>query len=89
MIDTFIKDSYALSEILRCIHVSLLCLQEHPKDRPTMSNVILMLGSESALVQPKQPGFYLERDSLEVDSLLRRNEFSTTNELTITHFEAR
>lgn len=54
-----------------------------------MSNVVLMLSSESALTQPKQPEFYMERDSFKVDSLLSRNESSTTNELTTTVLEAR
>lgn len=89
MIDASIGESYALSEVLRCIHVSLLCLQQLPEDRPTMSNVVLMLSSESSLAQPKQPGFYMERDSLEVFSVSGKNESSTTNELTITLLEAR
>ncbi|XP_022139507.1 G-type lectin S-receptor-like serine/threonine-protein kinase At4g27290 isoform X2 [Momordica charantia] len=89
LIDPSIGDSYALSEVLRCIHISLLCLQQHPEDRPIMSNVVLMLSSESALTQPKQPEFYMERDSFKVDSLLSRNESSTTNELTTTVLEAR
>ncbi|KAL0553739.1 hypothetical protein IC582_007643 [Cucumis melo] len=89
LIDASIGESYALSEVLRCIHVSLLCLQQLPEDRPTMSNVVLMLSSESSLAQPKQPGFYMERDSLEVFSVSGKNESSTTNELTITLLEAR
>ncbi|XP_022139493.1 G-type lectin S-receptor-like serine/threonine-protein kinase At4g27290 [Momordica charantia] len=89
LIDASIGESYALSEVLRCIHVSLLCLQQHPEARPTMSNVVLMLSSESTLAQPKQPGFYMERDSLEPDSHSGKNESSTTNELTITLLDAR
>ncbi|XP_022941090.1 G-type lectin S-receptor-like serine/threonine-protein kinase At4g27290 [Cucurbita moschata] len=88
-IDTSITNLYAPSEVLRCIHISLLCLQKHPEDRPTMSNVVLMLSSDGALVQPKQPGLYVEGDSLEARSFSNENEFLTTNELTITHLEAR
>ncbi|XP_038897081.1 G-type lectin S-receptor-like serine/threonine-protein kinase At4g27290 [Benincasa hispida] len=89
LVDATIGESYALSEVLKCIHVSLLCLQQLPEDRPTMSNVVLMLSGESSSAQPKQPGFYMERDSLEVYSLSGKNESSTTNELTITLLEAR
>ncbi|XP_023521885.1 G-type lectin S-receptor-like serine/threonine-protein kinase At4g27290 [Cucurbita pepo subsp. pepo] len=89
LIDATIGDSYSLSEVVRCIHVSLLCLQQQPEDRPTMSNVVLMLSSETILAQPKQPGFYMERDSLKADSISGKNESSTTNELTISLMEAR
>ncbi|GKV49052.1 hypothetical protein SLEP1_g55824 [Rubroshorea leprosula] len=35
-----------------------------PEDRPTMSSVLLMLGSEIELPEPKEPGFLLEKTSL-------------------------
>ena len=44
-----------MSEELRCIHLSLLCVQQRPEDRPSISSVVVMLGSENALPQPKQP----------------------------------
>ena len=45
-------------EILRCIHVGLLCVQEFVKDRPTVSVVISMLKSEILdLPHPKQSAF--------------------------------
>lgn len=88
LVDASMGESYALSEVLRCIHVSLLCLQQHPEDRPTMSNVVLMLSSESTLAQPKQPGFYMETGPVEAYSHSSKNE-SSTNELTITLMEAR
>ncbi|KAH1105738.1 hypothetical protein J1N35_009506 [Gossypium stocksii] len=45
-------------EILRCIHVGLLCVQEHANNRPSMSMVISMLNSEIIdLLSPTQPAF--------------------------------
>jgi hypothetical protein len=45
--------------VLRCIHVGLLCVQDHPDDRPFMSSVIFMLENESALLpSPKQPAYF-------------------------------
>ncbi|CAL5335855.1 unnamed protein product [Camellia sinensis] len=41
------------TEMLRSIHVGLLCVQESPKDRPSISFVVLMLGSEAALPRAK------------------------------------
>ncbi|KAJ4899822.1 Cysteine-rich receptor-like protein kinase 29 [Raphanus sativus] len=34
-------------EILRCIHIGLLCVQESAATRPTMASVALMLNSDS------------------------------------------
>jgi hypothetical protein len=43
---------------VKCVNVGLLCVQEDPNDRPTMSNVVTMLDSEAATVPtPKQPAF--------------------------------
>ena len=89
MTDECLGQSSTLSEVLRCIHISLLCVQQRPEDRPSMSSVIVMLGSESALPQPKQPGFFLEKDSNEVHCFSSKQESSSTNEITITLLEAR
>ncbi|MFS7984569.1 putative protein kinase RLK-Pelle-DLSV family [Helianthus anomalus] len=52
-------ESINVSQVLRSIHIGLLCVQHHPEDRPTMTSVILMLGSEGPLPSPKEPGFYI------------------------------
>ncbi|KAM0063416.1 putative protein kinase RLK-Pelle-DLSV family [Helianthus debilis subsp. tardiflorus] len=51
--------SINVSQVLRSIHVGLLCVQRHPEDRPTMPSVIMMLGGEGPLPSPKEPGFYV------------------------------
>ncbi|WJX14820.1 non-specific serine/threonine protein kinase [Trifolium repens] len=35
------------NEIMRCIHIGLLCVQENVVDRPTMANIALMVSSYS------------------------------------------
>ncbi|XP_037493480.1 G-type lectin S-receptor-like serine/threonine-protein kinase At4g27290 [Jatropha curcas] len=62
MIDALIKNSCNLNEVLRSIHIGLLCVQRSPEDRPSMSSVVFMLGGEGALPEPKQPGFFTERE---------------------------
>ncbi|XP_058073078.1 cysteine-rich receptor-like protein kinase 10 isoform X2 [Magnolia sinica] len=58
LIDPLISDSHVAHEVDRCIHVGLLCVQEDPNDRPTMSSIVFMLGNGSARPpSPKQPGF--------------------------------
>ncbi|MED6206867.1 hypothetical protein PIB30_030637 [Stylosanthes scabra] len=58
LIDPSIKESCVISEAMRCIHVSLLCVQQYPEDRPTMASVLLMLASEMDLVEPNEPVFF-------------------------------
>ncbi|GKV08868.1 hypothetical protein SLEP1_g20439 [Rubroshorea leprosula] len=89
LIDSFLKESCNLSEVLRCIHISLLCVQQHPKDRLSMSSVVLMLGSDTALEQPKKPGFLFDKKSLETISSSIKLESSSTNELSLSVLEPR
>ncbi|OVA04103.1 Protein kinase domain [Macleaya cordata] len=79
-----------LSEVLRCIHVGLLCVQQRPENRPTMSSVVLMLGSDTAtLPQPKQPGFSTERFLIDNESSSSEKKLYTGNEITLTTLEGR
>ncbi|KAL2932329.1 hypothetical protein RDABS01_037739 [Bienertia sinuspersici] len=52
-------DPCSQSEISKCIQLGLLCVQEYPEDRPTMSTLIYMLdvNEVSELPCPKKPGF--------------------------------
>ncbi|KAI9093244.1 hypothetical protein K1719_027258 [Acacia pycnantha] len=65
LIDKNIEETCHVSKILRCIHVSLLCVQQHPENRPTIALAVLMLESEVELPQPKQPGFFQGKDSVQ------------------------
>ncbi|KAJ7967630.1 Cysteine rich receptor like kinase [Quillaja saponaria] len=52
-------DSYSQSEVLRCIHLGLLCVQEDPENRPTMATIVLLLSSYTVtLPTPQQPAFF-------------------------------
>lgn len=64
MIDPILVDSSAASELMRYVHVALLCVQERATDRPTMSEVILFLNNQNAaLLSPKQPAFFVGRNA--------------------------
>ena len=84
-----IKDTCNHLEVLRSIHVGLLCVQLSLEDRPSMSNVVLMLSSEVPLPQPKQPGFFTERDLVEASSSSDNQKPSRSNDFAITVVEAR
>ncbi|OMP04569.1 hypothetical protein COLO4_09515 [Corchorus olitorius] len=89
--DDFLVDTSNESEILRCIHISLLCVQQHPEERPTMSLVVLMLGSENELPPPKQPGFLLHNSTpFEIDSSSGNyGSPPSKNEVTLSSLEPR
>ncbi|XP_020224118.1 putative receptor-like protein kinase At4g00960 [Cajanus cajan] len=53
------------NEMMRCIHIGLLCVQEKSSDRPTMATIMLMLNSYSlSLPIPAEPAFYMNSRSL-------------------------
>ncbi|KAK8475276.1 hypothetical protein V6N11_005550 [Hibiscus sabdariffa] len=57
VVDPILRDG-SRSEIMRCIHLGLLCVQENIADRPTMASVALVLSSYSiSLPVPKRPAF--------------------------------
>ncbi|XP_030974403.1 G-type lectin S-receptor-like serine/threonine-protein kinase At4g27290 isoform X2 [Quercus lobata] len=85
LIDTCLKGSVIQSEILRCLHISFLCLQQHHIDRPNMSCVVMMLHSESSLPEPKELGFFVGKKSTSSS----KGQSSSTNEITVTMLEAR
>ncbi|XP_059441315.1 G-type lectin S-receptor-like serine/threonine-protein kinase At4g27290 isoform X2 [Corylus avellana] len=87
LVDELIGDLCTLSNVLRHIHVGLLCVQHRPEDRPNMSSVVQMLSSESFLPKPKQPGFFTV--SLEDDSSSSKHGTYSANEITTTSFKAR
>ncbi|KAK3134435.1 hypothetical protein QOZ80_6AG0549110 [Eleusine coracana subsp. coracana] len=57
LVDPVLGDGYELAEIVQCAQVALLCAQEDPTDRPTMSDVVALLNFESVslLPDPKEP----------------------------------
>ncbi|KAL0409309.1 UNVERIFIED_CONTAM: Cysteine-rich receptor-like protein kinase [Sesamum radiatum] len=62
------------ADMLRCIHIGLLCVQGNPTDRPTMASVVLMLSSFSTtLPVPSPPAFFMSNNSLEFRRSLERN----------------
>jgi len=62
LLDPSLRDSYSSNEVMRCIQIGLLCVQENPADRPTMASILLVLNSYSVtLLSPNEPAFILHR----------------------------
>lgn len=71
LLDTSILENsnHHREEIMRCIQVGLLSVQDRPDDRPDMSAAMLMLSSRDAVVpQPKQPAYFSERGTSDIES---------------------
>ena len=54
-----------------------------------MSSVVMMLSTEVALPQPKQPGFFVGECSYDEYSSSYKNELASVDQLSITVLEAR
>ncbi|XP_026390913.1 putative receptor-like protein kinase At4g00960 [Papaver somniferum] len=60
LLDSSLMENCSRSEIMRCVHISLLCVQDNVADRPTMASIILMLDSNSVtLPLPKRPSYFV------------------------------
>jgi hypothetical protein len=61
-----------------------MCAQENSEDRPNMSYVVLMLGNEDELPQPKQTGFFIESDLVEASCSSSQSKPPSANGCSIT-----
>ncbi|KAM0900253.1 hypothetical protein ACQ4PT_020730 [Festuca glaucescens] len=65
MVDSSLERNYPGAEVLKCVHIGFLCLQQNPADRPTMSEIMVMLNSDatSSLPAAARPTFFLDGNS--------------------------
>ncbi|KAI9403534.1 hypothetical protein POPTR_001G441801v4 [Populus trichocarpa] len=90
LVDPVLRESCSKDQVLRCIHVGLLCVEDNAVDRPIMSDVILMLTSEAQLRLPKQPAFSSARSIVEEKSLSKPAEIDTSiNYVSLSTMDAR
>ncbi|CAA7409058.1 unnamed protein product [Spirodela intermedia] len=47
IIEPSLGAEYQMTEVLRCVQIGLLCIQEVPANRPTMSSIVLMFDDVS------------------------------------------
>lgn len=83
LIDSVLLHSYNQAEVLKYIHIGLLCVQEDPADRPTMSTVVVMLASDNLnLPQPTEPAFSVGRNAQSAQST-SDGKVVSVNEITL------
>ncbi|KAK4485148.1 hypothetical protein RD792_007761, partial [Penstemon davidsonii] len=90
LMDSLILDSCSQEQVLRCIHVGMLCVQDVVDHRPNMPGVVLMLESENAtLPMPKQPTFTSIRHNVDINMWNGNQDVVSLNDVTITEIFGR
>jgi hypothetical protein len=90
LIDPEICNPDYVDDILRCIHIGLLCVQEIAKERPTMATVVSMLNSEIVKFPcPCQPAFIQRQIEHRAELPEQTENLNSTNNVTITSLEGR
>ncbi|VVA40040.1 PREDICTED: G-type lectin S-receptor [Prunus dulcis] len=75
LMDPTLKDSCTEDQLLRCFQVGLLCVEENAADRPSMSDVVSMLTTETiSLPLPTRPAFITIRNVIVSDISISRRE---------------
>ncbi|XP_009760633.1 G-type lectin S-receptor-like serine/threonine-protein kinase At4g27290 [Nicotiana tabacum] len=91
LVDESLLESCNEDDVLKCINIALLCVQEDARIRPSMPNVIIMLGSEStSLPKPNKPAFTARTRACNgTTSSSSKPYINSNNELTVTLEEGR
>lgn len=86
LVDPLLRDGHEIYEMVRFVQVALLCVQEDPVDRPTMSDVIAFLNFESTslLPDPKPPSELINRDATDFNLSAYVGQLNRTIAITIT-----
>lgn len=90
LIDPTLQVPSSSSKPLRYIIIGLLCVQESPDDRPSMSDVVSMFNNKHMeLESPRRPAFAAGRTALSESSGTATSEIGSVNNLTTSVMEAR
>ncbi|KAL6180375.1 hypothetical protein ACLB2K_047039 [Fragaria x ananassa] len=87
LVDEVLGDLYSKSEVMTCVHVGLVCVQDNAADRPTMVDVASILSSENDGPLPKLPVFTMQNSAYNPQH--SENTISSKNEASITVIEGR
>lgn len=91
LLEHSLRESYTPNEVIRSIHIGLLCVQEDPADRPTMASVVLMLSSYSVtLPVPNQPALFMHSRTesnmlkwVQIDQSITKSTTKSVNEMSL------
>ncbi|TKY48164.1 Cysteine-rich receptor protein kinase 10 [Spatholobus suberectus] len=90
LLDPALNELCSQNEVLRCIHIGLLCVQDQAADRPTMLDIVSFLSNDTIqLPQPKQPAFFINVVVEESELPYSRQELRSLNDVTISSTHGR
>lgn len=81
--DIKLKESCCPSEVLKCINVALLCVQDDPSDRPSISTIVQILTNGATLPFAARPASMYRKPFLETASSSSAKDSSFREQLTI------
>ncbi|XP_017413198.2 uncharacterized protein LOC108324779 [Vigna angularis] len=87
ILDPFLEENYSRIEVIKCIHISLLCVQENKNIRPTIADVVSYLDGRHTIEfpSPQEPA-YLLFDKMDTKIV---SEHYSVNEMSISTYYAR
>uniref|UniRef100_A0ACD5UGD5 Uncharacterized protein n=2 Tax=Avena sativa TaxID=4498 RepID=A0ACD5UGD5_AVESA len=86
LIDPSLRNHCPIDQLLKYIHIGLLCVQQKPSNRPLMSAVNVMLSSSTVrLPSLSRPAFCTQENSISEEILVE----ASSNEMSITELEPR
>uniref|UniRef100_A0ACD5UZ32 Uncharacterized protein n=2 Tax=Avena sativa TaxID=4498 RepID=A0ACD5UZ32_AVESA len=84
LIDPSLSNHPPVDQILKCIHVGLLCVQRKPASRPTMSSVNIMFSSHTVrLPSLSRPAFCIQEVSVNESSSAYSEAYPLTEDSTM------
>ncbi|XVE51220.1 hypothetical protein DITRI_Ditri02bG0022400 [Diplodiscus trichospermus] len=85
LVDSSIRDSCSPNEVLKCIHIGMMCVQDSAMHRPTTATVVSRLESETlTLPMPRQPTYTFIRTPRDTEFILDGQEIVSSNHVTVT-----
>ncbi|XP_059435861.1 cysteine-rich receptor-like protein kinase 10 [Corylus avellana] len=99
VLDPNMGNSYSRDQVIRCLHIGVLSVQDDPTERPTMASIVLMLNSQSVSLPsslPRQPVYFLHSRTGQKPLMEQESDQSTSksipmsvNEVSITELYPR
>jgi len=85
LIDPSIRSDFSFDEVVKCLKIGLLCVQEKPEARLTMLSVVLMLSNQkdASFCEPQQPGFVARSDLTHPHSVPTNQDSVSLNDTSV------
>ncbi|XP_073131750.1 G-type lectin S-receptor-like serine/threonine-protein kinase At1g11330 [Henckelia pumila] len=88
LMDPTLRGSCNIQQLLRCIHIGLLCVENRAVDRPSIEDVISMLKNEMKdTPMPKNPAFITRDSVIELNKKISLQNNYSVNEISLTQTE--